>query len=205
MKHVRINALLLAASLLALTACGGSAAAPDPTPTVSPVITDAPAANTAVPTDAGEAMPETTAEGRVSITVTDRAKVYTDEDSGVTLLDFRSELPVVTLEGRSEAADAVNRTLAKADDLFVDGSDEGEGFSGVEDFLSGAREEYSRRAADGDADYFMGYTLRRTVHIDRADENVLSFGFSETTYAGGAHGYNGVYAMNFDDKSVCCQ
>ena len=201
MKHVRLSALMLAVSLLAMTACGGSDQAPDPTPSTAPVISASPAESTAVPAAAEETVPETSKEGRVGVEVTERSEIYTDDDSGVTLLDFRSELPVVTLEGRSEATDAVNRTLAKADDLFVDGSDELEGFSGVEDFLSGAREEYSRRAADGDADYFMGYTLRRTVHIDRADENVLSFGFSETTYAGGAHGYNGVYAMNFDART----
>lgn len=201
MKHVRLSALMLAVSLLAMTACGGSDQALDPTPSTAPVISASPAESTAVPAAAEETVPETSKEGRVGVEVTERSEIYTDDDSGVTLLDFSSELPAVTLEGRPEATDAVNRALAEADELFVNGSDEWEGLSGVEDYLSGAREEYSRRSADGDADYFMGYTLRRSVHIDRADENVLSFGFTETTYAGGAHGYSGVYAMNFDART----
>ena len=201
MRHDRLFAFVLALALLALTACGGSAAAPDPTPTAAPVVTDAPADSTAAPAEQGETMPDEPSEGRVSVAVTDRSRVYTDEDTGVTLLDFRSELPVVTIEGRPEASDAVNRTLERADDLFVNGTDEWEGLSGVEEYLAAAREEYSMRADNGDEDWFAGYILQRIAHVDRADENVLSLSFTEGTYAGGAHGYSGVYTMNFDART----
>ena len=107
MKHVRLSALMLAVSLLAMTACGGSDQAPDPTPSTAPVISASPAESTAVPAAAEETVPETSKEGRVGVEVTERSEIYTDDDSGVTLLDFRSELPVVTLEGRSSMVGAL--------------------------------------------------------------------------------------------------
>ena len=197
MKRKLTAILLLAALCLSVTGCG-AAEKPVSDPTAAPSLPVGPT-DTAAPSPTAPA--ETAAPGErapsVTVQVVEREAETFDSDETV-LLDYAAEQPRADVPERPEAAAAINAVLEADYCLFRDGVDDQEGVSGKEAYLTAARERYASLQNDGFADSFAPFVLQSACQVKRADDRVLSIVTDETTYLGGAHGYTGRSARNFD-------
>ena len=200
MSNQKTAALLLALTLLLLTACAGSGGSADPTaaPTAAPAapVTQDPTASPAATAEPAPAASE--AEAGVCVEIQSKREYRYADDTDVLLLTFRADVPTV-VAGLSDAArESINRALAEDAALFTDGSDQTEGISGLEGYLAAAREDYAWQTESGWGEGFDPYFLERTVEVTRADSGIVSLLYTEDTYSGGAHGYRGRYGRTFD-------
>ena len=104
----------------------------------------------------------------------------------------------VILPASPEAEMRINSVLEEELRLFAEGDPDADGGGGRAFYESFTREEYASRSADGTLDWFMPYELVRTMGVARGDSRVLSLTVMDYVYSGGAHGYGGLGALNFD-------
>ena len=202
MKPKTIAILLLAALCLTLTGCGGAE-----TTTADPAELSS-AAESADPTPEETASPEpqeTAAPGSMTPFVTVRvdreSRVFMDEEGNIVQLHYAADRPLVEIPAFPQAAAAINKALEEDLIRFENGSETEDGVSGLEEFLAAVGEELTWRQQENSMDGFVPYEMRRDVHVMRADSRVISILSDETAYLGGAHGYTGRSARNFDART----
>ena len=104
----------------------------------------------------------------------------------------------VILPAAPETEERINSVLEEEQRLFAEGNLDVDGGGGRAFYEGCAREEYAARSADGTLDWFAPYELFRTMGVARGDSRVLSLTVMDYVYSGGAHGYGGLGALNFD-------
>ena len=207
-KHLSI---LLAASLLALSAnaCGTD----NPTPSEQETPDTAPADNE----DATDT--EETADTEISLELTGdgdtdvindnpaksdetsvaptRVSVSFEEtndeikaDDGTLLLENSTSMPVVTIEGADDIAAKINADIETHYNLSAD-----------EETLEMAKSDYESSLADEDGSWFRGYAQSVTADVTRMDDSVLSLELTSYLDMGGAHGNYGVVGLNYNVKT----
>ena len=196
-----IAILLTAALVLSLAGCAAETKTPAPAETAA--VTAAPEAQPETPSPGAEPAeaetPESAAaEGRLFVEVARSGEEFYSDDGQKRILSYYCAVPAVTVEGRADAAAAINETLEKERVLFAEGDPDQEGLSGREAFLTAAREDYAWHQKQGTAEDMAPFELRREVRVTRGDDRVLSLAFIDQTFTGGVHGYAAHWGLNFD-------
>ncbi len=123
---------------------------------------------------------------------------YDPQNGSQLILNFSYETPRVQIEGRPEAAQAINDYLAMLDETFYTGNDYGAGSSmGYNMLLELAQDNYSYAVNSG-TEMSLEYSDTRSASIARVDSAVLSILYNEASYTGGAHGNYGSRGYVFD-------
>ena len=126
---------------------------------------------------------------------------FAPDDGAKLLLTFAYDRPIVSIEGRDDAAHKINDFTAFLEEEHYTGMDgeeyTGYGFYGM---IEQAEDNY-RYVHDTGADLPIEYASSRAVDVLRADTNVLSLVYNDYVYTGGAHGNFGDRAYVFDTES----
>lgn len=166
-------------------------------PTPEPVLTPEP---TAEPTPTP--VPEKAAPGRVLVSI-DRSyeKHYAPDESEQLILIFDYDSPIVSIEGRDEAAHKINDFTAYLEEEYYTGMTDGE-FNGGGDYgmIEQAEDNY-RYAMDNGSDIALEFASSRAVDVLRADSNVLSLVYNDYVFTGGTHPNSVNEAYVFDTES----
>lgn len=212
----RITAIILALALaLALCGCGNLSNLKN---VELPPLPDADAQPT-------EAVPEATAEidtsestaqsampQHVIVSIEKQSEEHFDPQNGTTrILTFSYETPLVYIEGRQEASDAVNEYIATVDETYYTGNDYGVGDesgegdimpSGLSGMLEMATDNYTYAVENGLTDSTaLEYSSDRTARVERIDSRALSMVYTTYTFTGGAHGNYFDTGYTFDTES----
>lgn len=133
---------------------------------------------------------------------TTKYEQYDPADGTQLILTFSYETPVVHIEGREEASDAINEYIAMLDETFYTGNDYGDGPStGFNAMLEAAEDNFTYVIETGTEGIGMEYSESRKVRIERADSTLLSLVFTDSVYTGGAHGITDDRAYVFDTET----
>ncbi len=124
----------------------------------------------------------------------DEAEQNYEAEDGTVLLTVQTRFPVVTIPGREQAAEAINRYV-RSGQAFQSESPTG---PPVEETLSWAEEDYKTRGKDM---WPAAYLLYEGYWPGRLDENVVSFGLESYSYMGGAHPNMVVHGFVFDTQT----
>ncbi len=124
----------------------------------------------------------------------DEAEQNYEAEDGTVLLTVQTRFPVVTIPGREQAAEAINRYV-RSGQAFQSESPTG---PPVEETLSWAEEDYKTRGKDM---WPAAYLLYERYWPGRLDENVVSFGLESYSYMGGAHPNMVVHGFVFDTQT----
>ncbi len=155
---------------------------------------------TAPETDSVQTQEETVPEAEVIRTDSglevrfDEAEQNYEAEDGTVLLTVQTRFPVVTIPGREQAAEAINRYV-RSGQAFQSESPTG---PPVEETLSWAEEDYKTRGKDM---WPAAYLLYEGYWPGRLDENVVSFGLESYSYMGGAHPNMVVHGFVFDTQT----
>ena len=189
----RISWLLALTLALSLGACGQTQTTADPAPTAvtTPGRTDTPAP---IATD----VPVIYINAPVSVEISRTSETVMDDTDSDVLLRYSADRPQISLPDNTAAAERINAALLEDYRFFTEGEANMEGPVGKAAFADAAREEYRMRCTDGTKDAFYPYQLERTVDVTRGDDRVLSLTYLDATYLGGAHGYAGLSAVDYD-------
>ena len=214
MNMKKITALLLIAALaLALCGCGELAnlknvelpPLPDASDAQTPEETATPTPAQEIDTTGSKAasdLPE-----HVIVSISSQKEEHYDPQNGDTLiLTFSYETPAVYIEGRDDAAAAINEYIATVDETYYTGNDYGvsgeDGLpSGVNGMLEMATDNYSYAVENGQTDLPLEYVSSRTAKVARIDSRVLSMVYNTYTFTSGAHGNYFDTGYTFDTES----
>lgn len=131
---------------------------------------------------------ENTLEGKVKITEETKDEEIKAEDGRVLQQCFYS-IPVVTVEGNSQAADAINTDIAKRKESFLQDAT----VSAQE-----AKELYQELTEDTEKEDFGSYAEDLSYMVQFQNDKVLSILFQDYSFSGGAHGSYIQTAANYD-------
>lgn len=215
-----VAVLLMLSMAIALCGCAESLQQIEipPFPVVTP--TEAPAAaeadqpvSTAEPAasqDAESATPEQTEqtapveeENGKTILVGKKTISSSDYDPAEHLeliLSFSYDQMRVSCEELPEVCSRINETLATIEEAFYTGNDYGMDlqFMGYNGMLELAEDNYAYVKEYQVEGLSLEFSDNLTAKVTRADSSVLSIVYSDTCYAGGAHGSYGIFAYSFD-------
>lgn len=206
-----IALLLCACMAFSLCACSAFKIAEDldlpPLPEVNPEaasepVPTLPATDVSFPEGEGE-QAAAPIDNRIIVSCsTTKYEQYDPADGTQLILTFSYETPVVHIEGREEASDAINEYIAMLDETFYTGNDYGDGPStGFNAMLEAAEDNFTYVIETGTEGIGMEYSESRKVRIERADSTLLSLVFTDSVYTGGAHGITDDRAYVFDTET----
>ena len=206
-----IALLLCACMAFSLCACSAFKIAEDldlpPLPEVNPEaasepVPTLPATDVSFPEGEGE-QDAAPIDNRIIVSCsTTKYEQYDPADGTQLILTFSYETPVVHIEGREEASDAINEYIAMLDETFYTGNDYGDGPStGFNAMLEAAEDNFTYVIETGTEGIGMEYSESRKVRIERADSTLLSLVFTDSVYTGGAHGITDDRAYVFDTET----
>ena len=135
---------------------------------------------------APEPQPETADSLRAVVTVSTERQEHRSEDGDALLMREVVELPQLRLlNGPLRIEAQINSSLKEDLEVLRQSlADE----NGRDRLLVMAEEQYAYYAEEGWAAAFPGYSETRSVEVPRCDSRVLSFLYTDSFYAGGAHG-----------------
>lgn len=205
-----LTLILTIAMVFALSACAGLEELdlpPFPTPpaeTAEPETPEEPA----VPEEPEEApveVPETvkTESGsRVVVSINGHSvNYYAPDDEQQTILTFGYDDVTVKIEDHPEAAQAINDFIALKNEQYYMGNDPTDpAGGGVNGMLEMALDNYAYVRETG-AELNLEFEAKRTAHVRRADERVVSLVFSSYSYAGDSQPSNESAGFVFDAQS----
>jgi hypothetical protein len=186
---------------LSLAACGSSNTAPEPASSApaeasASVDPGAESSTAAAQSAEGSAVEVVTGEPNIAL---EKAEDAVLGDDGTVLVNYEYQKAVVTLPDAA-AQVAVQEDLDKELQIFLDSMN-----SSVADFakdaLSYSQEEADASASDAELFQFQPYYGQYTVTPSRVDDAVISLVIDSVSYAGGAHGSDVRYCLNYDAKT----
>lgn len=195
--------LLMVCAVL-LIACAPAAPEATLTPEPLPTVPDLASEPLSPDTETAEVPVSATSAGKVTMDIRTEAKDFYSEDYPDTLLlSFSADLPRVTIPGADQAATAINAALQADYDLFVNGNPNGEEgvVTGVDTFLSRAREDLAHWAESDNLEGFVYFILQRETALTRGDSQVVSLTCEDTTGLGGVHPYVSLHGQCFDART----
>lgn len=142
---------------------------------------------------------------KVIARITKTEELHYDPAEGNTLiLDFSYETPFIDINGRDDAAGAINEYIAMLDETYYTGNDYGDGTSnGLNMMLELATDNFTYAYETG-ADVNLEMSSNRTVSIERADDTLLSLLYYTSSYTGeaqGSYSYKG-YTFSTENGSI---
>lgn len=125
-----------------------------------------------------------------------------DPQNGTQLiLTFSYETPTVFISGRDEASAAIQTYLDRlSETYYTGGSFEADEFPGFNEMLTDAEINYTQAVETGE-DLDLEFSAIRTARVERADNAVLSFVYSDSTYTGIAPGSDRERGYVFDTET----
>lgn len=189
MKKI-LSLMLALAMVLALSACGTSAAntkteGSSPEDAVEdasiPISEDMPE----VDAPEVEEAPEVELDGASTVTF-ETEKGTIEADDGTVVMTYSYQVPTVTVPNDPEVSAAIQADLDEIVNSFV---------ADVEARAEDAKAVY---AENSDDEYMYSYTEDLTFTTTRCDERGLSFRIDEIGYSGGAHGWDNAYGRSYD-------
>lgn len=121
------------------------------------------------------------------------------------ILTFAYETPSVYIEGRDEAAAAINDYIAMLDETYYTGNDYGAGTAmGYNMMYELALDQYGYIVETGTEDMLYELVSSRSAAVVRSDSQVLSILYDDYVNLGGAHGdfKNTAYVFDTENGAV---
>lgn len=142
-------------------------------------------------------------ENRVTVKTdtTQRYEEYDPQNGEELILSFSYVSPHVSIQGRDEAAQAINDYLAMLDETYYTGNDYGAGTAmGYNMMLELAQDNYGYAISTGE-DVELTFAASRTTAVARSDGAVLSLVYDDYSFTGGAHPNSGQRGYVFDTQT----
>ena len=202
-KGLAVTLILL--MMLSLCACQGKEAIqqldlPTP-PQATQSAAEQPAESTAAPIQTAPAAPAEESEThRVLVSIkTTSLEQYDPQAGNQLILSFSYETPVVYIEGRDQAAAAINEYLAMVDETYYTGDvNQGTGFNAM---LERAEDNYAYVVGTGAEGIPLEFSCTRSARIERIDDSVINVRLESYEYTGGPHGSYEDRAYVFDAET----
>ena len=195
MKKI-LSSILCICMVFALCACAGNASVgteSTPRPTSDGALApETPAAADTVPSGDVYGAP---LGDRVLIQNVKTLENFEAPDKTV-ILQFSYVTPNVRIEGKDEAAAAINEQLCLLDEAYITGSGNE---PGKNEILEDALDNFSY-VKEKEAELGTYFSAARTAASTRADGSVISFRYSKNIYTGGTPRY-GCFAVNFSSET----
>lgn len=170
-----------------------------PTPEMTPLPTPEP---TPVPTPEPTSTPVLEyleMENQILINVRRTELEQFDPENGTRrILRFAYDTPIVSIEGRAAAAQAMNSELAARDESFYTGGESGRGFNGM---LELAEDNFTLVRQAGGDESRLEFARTRFARVERADTQVLSLVFHEQEMTGSLNAEYAEDALVFNSET----
>jgi hypothetical protein len=147
--------------------------------------------------------PGTTENPGPQILVSIRTEKTEDYDPDIReelILCFGYDVARVYVDGSQEVTGKINETLATLEESFYSGNSYGlpVNYPGYSVMLTMAEDNYTVVRETEKTGMALEFSDQLTARVMRASGRVLSIQYTESGYSGGAHGWYGAEAFNFD-------
>lgn len=139
----------------------------------------------------------------VTVNTEKTTRLFYDPEKGEKLiLTFAYDTPKVSIDGRDDAAKAINEYLGMLDETYYTGNDYGAGTSyGINLMYELAIDNYTIITNEGIRDGKLDLVSSRESAVARADNKVLSILFNDYVYINAEEESHEYKAYNFDTES----